>query len=578
MLRPIIFNETIMMRIFSICWLTLLLVSVTEAQESEIARIFIEENVERYEEASQLYLKWIGRAADPDVGDQEALKRHLRWIMLITSEEQVTQSSQLLLANQGIKEDAARIVSWWHRQDPLPATLINERIEEHLYRVYYAQENYSYRKDSLGVDDRGRIFVRFGKPWRQDDITLKNLQLRVLPFEFRLPRNEIWVYRGIHDDAHFLFVQLSRRRPYKIHTSESLIPTNLRGSRRRVGILLAWMEDVYGQLAMQHDHYGSMYDAVSGYTSLPTAVPYQPYEFSQKAIHDSRVKDDQLQRRREESLPISQTSAYGNTITLNPDLRFSRFLERDGSTRVEAYWKVDVRDLRPSRYMRRRSRQLGYQASTDYILSVGLTTRGNEYEPRNVQIRRYHLPDGSTSTPRVYSSIIANYSSNTPVSLQWSLHWTVADSIPPLPDVTWAIGTINLDTLEALRGDGLSLELSDIKPLVMESPNSFVRSIPFVDRQISSDTPLALYFEAYFLRFNKVDQTNYTIEYSLSSQDVDPITTFFDYESSSSTIREFIAIDFSQWNTPGPFTLTLTVTDQVAKSSVARSIDLEYME
>ena len=554
------------------------MVSVSEAQESEIAEIFIAENLERYEEASQMYLQWIGNAAEPDIGDQEALKWHLRWIVLIASEEQVMQSSQLLIADQGTKEDATRIVSWWHQQDPLPATLINERIEEHLYRVYYAQENYAHRKDSLGVDDRGRIFVKYGQPWRQDVITLKDIQLRVLPFEFRLPRNEIWVYRGIHDDAHFLFVQSSRRRPYTIQSSESLIPTNLRSSRRRVGILFAWMEDVYGQLAMQHDHYGSMYDAVSGYTSLPTAVPYQPYEYSHKVIHDSRVKDDQHQRRREETLPVSQTRVYGNTTELNPKIRFSRFLESDGSTRVEAYWTIDVRDLRPSRYMRRRSRQLDYQASSDYILSIGLTTRGNEFEPQNIQIRRYHLPNGSNSIPRVYSSIIPNFSSSTPISLQWSLHWTVPDSIPPLPHVTWAIGTMNLDTLDALNGDGLSLELSDLKPLVMVSPNSFIRSTPFVNRQIRSDTPLALYFEGYFLRFNDVDQTNYTIEYSLSSPDTDPITTFFDYEGGSSTIREFIAIDLSQWNTPGPFTLTLKVTDQIAQSSVVRSIYLEYVE
>lgn len=578
MLRSRILHETMMTRILSLCWLLLISVQSTVAQEAEIAQIFIEEDVERYEEASQIYLQWIGATTDPDVKDHDALKRHLQWIALITSDKDVKQSAQLLVGDIGISEDAQRIISWWHRQDPLPATLINERIEEHLYRVYYAQENYAYRKDSLGVDDRGRIFVKYGQPWRQEVITLKDIQLRVLPFEFRLPRNEIWVYRGIHDDAHFLFVQRSRRRPYKIETSESLIPTNLRSSRRRIGILFAWMEDVYGQLAMQHDHYGSMYDAVSGYTSLPTAVPYQPFEFSHKIIHDSQVKDDQHQRRREETLPVSQTRVYGNTIQLNPEIRFSRFLESDGSTRVEAYWTIDVRDLRPSRYMRRRSRQLDYQASSDYILSVGLTTRGNEFEPQNIQIRRYHLPEGSNSTPRIYSSIIPNFSTSTPISLQWSLHWTVPDSIPPLPDVTWAIGTMNLDTLDALKGDGLSLELSDLKPLVMESPNSFIRSTPFVNRQISSDTPLALYFEAYFLRFNDVDQTNYTIEYSLSSQDTDRITTFFDYEGGSATIREFIAIDLSQWNTPGPFTLTLKVTDQIAQSSVARSIDLEYVE
>ena len=139
----------------------------------------------------------------------------------------------------------------------------------------------------MGVDDRGRIFVRLGRPWRQSTIKLKDPKLQALPLEYRLPRNELWVYRGVHDDAHYLFVQLSRRKPYRLDSSEALIPPNLRGTQRRVQLLLVWMEDVYGQLAMEHDHYGTIYDAVVNYISLPTSVPLAPYEFSQKTIQDN---------------------------------------------------------------------------------------------------------------------------------------------------------------------------------------------------------------------------------------------------------------------------------------------------
>ncbi len=546
------------------------------AQESEIAQIFLDENIDLYAEASIRYLEWLEGAANPDVTEPEALKRHLRWITLITDEEMpVNESSRLLIADQGTPTDAQRIVSWWHLQDPLPATLNNERVTEHLYRIYYAQKHYEYRKDSLRVDDRGRIFVKYGKPWKEDVISLKNLQLRILPYQLRLPRNEVWVYRGIHDDAHYLFVQSSRRKPYQIGTSESLVPSNLRGSRRRVGILLSWMEDVFGQLAMQHSHYGTIYDAVSGYTALPTAVPYQPFEFSQKAIQDMRLRDDQHQLRRQKTLPLSQTGVYGNTIKINPLLRLNRFLDTNGSTRLEIYWSIGVRDLRPNRYMRRRSRQLDYKPSSDYILSVGLTTRGENFEAENIQIRRYHLPDGASTEPQVYSWTVPDHSSS-PISLQWSLHWTAPDSIPPQPDVIWGIGTLNLDSLDALKSDGNSLELSDIKILSMESPDTFDRVIPYVNKTIGPETQLALYFEAYFLRFNNFDSTHYTIEYTLSGKDSEPITTSFDYEGQSTTIREFIAIDFSQWDRSGPFILTLTVTDHISGESVSRSVDFEY--
>jgi len=572
-----ILTQTIMMRIFSIFWIQMFIALPINAQEKEIARIFKDENINLYAEASTKYLNWIGDAASPNVGDREALIRHLRWITLITSEElPVNQSSRLLIAGQGTSLDANQIVSWWHLEDPIPSTLNNERLEEHLYRVYHAQRHYGFRKDSLGVDDRGRIFVRYGKPWRQDIISLKNLQLKTLPLEFRLPRNEIWVYRGMHDDAHYLFVQLSRRRPYKVGTSESLVPTNLRGSRRRVRILLYWMEDIFGQLAMQHDHYGSIYDAVSNYIALPTAEPYQPFHFSQRAIQDIRLRDDQHQLSRQKTLPPSQTQVYGNTIQLIPSLRMYRFLENNETTRLEIYWSIDVRDLRPSRYMRRRSKQLGYEISSDYILSVGLTSRSDNFEPENIQIRRYHLPDGASTDPQIYSWTVDNHSVAKPISLQWSLHWTVPDSILPQPDATWGIGIINLDTLDALKSDGASLELSDIKILSMDSPDTFDRVTPYVNHTIRPETQLALYFEAYFLRFDNLDKTNYTIEYTLSGKGSEPITTSFDYQGDSATVREFIAIDLSQWYADGPLSLTLTIIDHVAQQTASRAVDFEY--
>lgn len=567
-----------MRQVFSISWIQCLIICSALAQEAEIARVFTEEEISSYSEASTSYLEWLKQAADPNVGDPEKLSWHLRWIAIITPEESVVhKSAHSLIGGKGTNEDTEAIITWWHRQDPLPATYDNERIEEHLYRVYYAKQHYASRRDSLGVDDRGRIFVRFGRPWRQTAIQLKDPKLQVLPLEYRLPRNEIWVYRGIHDDAHYLFVQLSRRRPYRIDTPEALIPPNLRGTQRRVELLLAWMEDIFGQLAMEHDHYGAIYDAVVNYTTLPTSVPLRPYEFSQKAIQDTRTRDDQHQLRRAKTVPPSVTNVYGNAIELTPQVRFSRFLERDGSTRLEAYWGIEVSGLRPSRSMIRRLQQLQQRVSSDFILSVGLTKRGPEFEPRNIQLRRYHLPKGTDSEQRIYSWITRDFTAS-PITMQWSLNWTIPDSIPPQPAAVWAVGVTTVDTLEMLQGDGTSLELSDLKPLRLESADTFDGAVPYVGREILPDTPFALYFEAYFLRFNEEDQTHYTVEYSLSGKDVDSITTSFDYKGSTATIREFMVIDIGEWKMPGPLTLTLTVTDQVVGTTKSRSIDFIYVE
>ncbi len=567
-----------MRRFFSIFWIQYLFISYAIAQESEIARVFMEEDFSSYSDASTSYLEWLKQAADPDVGDPEELLWHLRWIALITPRESdVHQSAHSLISGTGTHRDSKIVVTWWNRQDPLPSTYPNERLEEHLYRVYYAKQHYAFRKDSLGVDDRGRIYVRFGRPWRQSIIELQDPNLRILSLEYRLPRNEIWVYRSVHDDAHYLFVQLSRRKPYRIDTPESLIPPNLRGTRRKVGFLLSWMEEVFGELAMEHDHYGAIYDVVTNYTALPTSAPLRPYEFSQKVIQSTRIRDDQHQLRRAKNVPVATTSVYGNTIELIPQIRVSRFLDPDGSTRLETYWGVDVGELRPSRSMTRRLRQLQQSVSSDFILSVGLTKYGPEFEPQNIQIRRYHLPQGTDSEQRIYSWVTRDFSTS-PIMMQWSLHWTIPDSIPPQPAAAWAIGVATIDTLETLNGDGTSLELSDLKPLRLEFADTFEGALPYVNREIRSDTPFALYFEAYFLRFNEEDKTRYTVSYSLSSDDVDPITTSFDYEGSEATIREFMVVDIREWKVSGPFTLTLSVTDQTTSLTKSRSIDFDYVK
>ena len=219
------------------------------------------------------------------------------------------------------------------------------------------------------------------------------------------------------------------------------------------------------------------------------------------AIQDTRTRDDQHQLSRARTVPNSVSQVYGNALKFEPQTRFIRFLEQDGSTRLEAYWDIDLSAVRPSRTMIRRSRQLKQATSSDFILSVALSKRDERYEPEEIRIRRYHLPRGAAQESPVQSWIVPNFSSVSPVAMQWSLHWTVLDSVPPQPGTVWAIGTASIDTLEALQGNGASLEVSDLKPLFLESPKNFDDALPYMGKTISASTPLALYFEAYFLRF-----------------------------------------------------------------------------
>src|SRR5690606_4337611 len=70
-----------------------------------------------------------------------------------------------LRANDGTIYSDIR--SFWLAMDPTPMQQPNERLIEHWERINYAKENFNKNSTSVyGTDDRGLIYVRYGKPDR----------------------------------------------------------------------------------------------------------------------------------------------------------------------------------------------------------------------------------------------------------------------------------------------------------------------------------------------------------------------------------------------------------------------------
>lgn len=98
--------------VLSILWIQFLIIPPILGQEQEIARVFSDADVSSYSEATTSFLEWIEQAADPNIGDPEALKWHQHWIALITPEETTAhQSAHLLIAGMGVDKDAEEIVT-----------------------------------------------------------------------------------------------------------------------------------------------------------------------------------------------------------------------------------------------------------------------------------------------------------------------------------------------------------------------------------------------------------------------------------------------------------------------------------
>ena len=65
-----------------------------------------------------------------------------------------------------MREDEWR--NFWSRRDPDPTTAQNEALEELLNRIRYASERYS-RFGKAWKTDRGRVFIRYGRPDRVEE-------------------------------------------------------------------------------------------------------------------------------------------------------------------------------------------------------------------------------------------------------------------------------------------------------------------------------------------------------------------------------------------------------------------------
>ena len=253
--------------------------TVAEA-DAFVQVVFGSEDATYYDEAAGAYLSLLAQLDAPATDAESViLLRHLRQLAPILPaderagwrvEESLRRGTLSALASGA--GDA--LVRWWGSEDDLPSSPVNERLIEHLGRVAFARSAYG-ADDPRGYDDRGEVYVRLGPP-DQDLRVVVNAN--ALAFDLRdrspvgrMPANALWLY-DLHAAAQYVFVQDSRRGPYRVAGSLDLLPRALRRASRglrgdaEARAFLAVAEAVYGTLALHHPAYGTAYNAVAGYS------------------------------------------------------------------------------------------------------------------------------------------------------------------------------------------------------------------------------------------------------------------------------------------------------------------------
>lgn len=562
-----------------------------------IETAFAQQDSARYKTAAIVYLALLEYLEGTRPAALDSIRaRHLVPLALILPnalQEEVGLSDAPASGTASLSEGAAgRLLTWWRRMDPLPATPQNERVIEHLERIAYARRHYEDRTTPTGFDDRGLVYIRLGPPSNVKKIRFDEAQYigRIVPVP-RFIENEFWVYRHVHDAAQYLFVRPRKQQGYRLGLPEDLLPSTLR-SPRRAEVMLKVMEQLYRDLALYHQtgHYGFYYDQIANYTTDlamrrfgggPSGMQ-SPFVFIQSTRGQVSMADRRAVRERDAEVPASFTNQFDDVDALPVAVRWARFLDEDGTTRTELYWSVQARELYPSRRIRRMLRRQDEEMPDTYFLAFSVSQQTTDYRPRRRYLHRrlLHLPRDSMTTEMILEPQTLAVHGDTGryvLALQWDVYGVVQDDAESTRRVGSKLKaeTAWIDTLQALRPDPERLEMSDLKPLhVTDTTTSIAAAPPYPGGAILPETPLALYFEVYHLAPAADGQTYYTVAYEVARRGDDARTAATTrYSGDPPTAREVIYLDLSTERV-GDFTVTVRVTDETTGQTVERTLAL----
>ena len=538
-------------------------------------------NREGLEEAASVYLDLISRVGTARSPDERAvLNRHMAQLALI-----LPASVQAQVADGDLRERPDRatfkpgagevLARWWRSQDPLPASPQNERLAEHLQRVALAEVQFAYDARPTGFDDRGDVYLRYGRPSREAVIRFDDPLLidevyqpgvAVSPSDF--PDNAFWRYLHVDRAGYFLFVRRAGGH-YQLGTTEDLLPPVLRygfdaGGRgqRKTDMTLAVMRSVYRQLALEHPDFAVRFSDVdlfaaerqatgrlrsrdaSGNNRVIVGVqgtgraadqigqsgneirPHQlrSHEFVRSMLDQGKIQDDQATYRREMSMPRQYTEIFREMQILPLSIRTARFLDDDGTTRTEIYWSPEPGGLRFEEKRRRRADPtLDIWSPHQFLIHMAAVQQTADYRERKTNRKPYlitDLPNVTDVAIPTQTMIVRGDTGVYNLALQWDQHRALASEAGGLqvgPRVK--IATYHADSLQALNPDEGVLEISDLKPVFVNDLAAFYDGAPgepYPHQQIWPDLPLGLYFEVYHLTFDDDDQTHYTITYEIA--------------------------------------------------------------
>ncbi|NBC86014.1 MAG: GWxTD domain-containing protein [Bacteroidetes bacterium] len=489
-------------------------------------------------------------------------------------------------------EAGKKIQDWWRGNDPFPATPLNERMIEHLRRFEFAFDHFVRTDDANRLDDRGRIYMRYGRPTD----AYPNFGM-----EKRFSGTAYWVYSRFHENADFFFLY-RQGDGYVLGTPADVLSRDFGGpglaglgpterGQSKAEDVMGILENVYGELAHLRSRHGII---LSDLRMQSAPIPLHSYAL--KVVNDIEATERQAAERREETVPRQRTHVGDELRSIPIALRPIRRLNPEGETTVDVYWSAAARDLQPLDAMRRQLRSSGKQPSSSMLLAWTVIQEATNFEQQQRHEGRMLVRNrggGDAKLPTQHLSFSLDEQTSQ-LAVQLDAYWTEmlkeANRVRPTAKVS--SGVVRVDSLASLTANPGRLEISDLLPRTWTEGVPITEAAAYPFQAITPSTNLAVEFDIYHLTYNENDQTDYTVEYrvrrsiersglgglfrgdSESETVVETQTT-----SASRTSNEFVDLDLGDWKTDKPqdVTITVTVTDNVSRQTATRSLEFRML-
>ncbi len=445
------------------------------------------------------------------------------------------------------------LLDFFQANDLEPFTAENEFLIAYLRRVAEASQKYYHPRVACGFDDRGKIYVRFGKP----DRIVNDRSGEMGDVGWKIRPYEVWFYEKINADMYFTFTGQSDNQDFRlVDGPESIFGTFYRRRHtmfnRKVAsvgeTVTALRDELYTSLAPWHKTFRERLFRLSTTSSLSEAADYAKLYFSEEDRSHSR----HLAR----DVPTIVLDDVGDANLLPIACSHAIFRENQHTDRLEIYYSTPYRALTFESVLN------GYKARVRGKLAV-FDAHFQRVATDSIEQILYEKKRRETERGDFLS--------------QFNVRLPAGDyhAVLQIEDVYgnrkgFVRFPLNLPTFEHNK-----LAVSDIQlsPHIQETAENIefakngVLVAPLPTRKLAKNKALYLYYEIYHLQLNTHGEVNYRVEYRLRSgdsasaeEDGHAITVGDQRQAAGTHQAEFLSMDVSRFQA-GEAVLEIYVTD-----------------